>query len=125
MFARNVLRIAVLPLLLTGCFLKKKPAEPSDFEPIVLEVENKNWQDVVIYAISNGSRVRLGAVTAINKATINVPVNAVRLPGTMELLLDPLGSRGTYRTGMISVGFGNHIRLTVENELRLTSWVVQ
>ena len=125
MKARRILALALLTVTLTSCFWKKKPGEIVDTSPVTLEVHNNNWADIVIYAVVDGSRHRIGSVGAINKLTIELPIGVVRLPGHVELLLDPLGSRATFRTGAISVGFGNHIRLVVENELRLTSWSVQ
>lgn len=125
MTVRPVLGLLAISLALSGCmFLKKKaPVDPT--QPVTIEVENNNWSDVVIYALVDGSRTRLGSVGAANRATIEVPLGAMRLPGNMTLVLDPLGSRATYRAGPMSVSFGNLVRLKVENELRLTSWTVQ
>ena len=125
MTVRPALRLLVICFALTGCMLfkKKPPADPT--MPVTIEVENNNWSDVVIYALVDGSRTRLGSVGAANRAKIEIPRGAMRLPGNVTLLLDPLGSRATYRAGPMSVSFGNLVRLKVENELRLTSWTVQ
>ena len=126
MTARHALPLLLLSLAVSSCMLLKKKAPPGDpTQPLTIEVENNNWQDMVIYAIVDGSRTRLGSVSAANRATLEIPVGAVRLPGNVTLLLDPLGSRATYRAGPMSVSFGSLVRLKVENELRLTSWTVQ
>lgn len=121
-----LLTLLAVSITLSSCmFLKKKGPALDRTQPVTIEVENNNWQDMVIYAIVDGARTRLGSVGAANRATLEIPLGAVRLPGNMVLLLDPLGSRSTYRAGPMSVSFGNLVRLKVENELRLTSWTVQ
>jgi hypothetical protein len=64
-------------------------------------------------------------VTATQKAKLRVPETLMPIPGSVELMLDPLGSRGTFRTGVIQIGNGQEVHITVENELRMTSWRVQ
>jgi hypothetical protein len=126
MKVRAALPLLAISLALTSCMLLKKKGPPADpTQPVTLEIENNNWQDVVIYALVDGTRTRLGSVGAANRTKLEIPLGAMRLPGNMTLLLDPLGSRATYRAGPMSVSFGNLVRLKVENELRLTSWTVQ
>lgn len=122
--ARKSLTIGLVVLATVGCF-KKKPAGEPVFQPVTLEVVNNNWQDIVIYAIVGSTRQRLGSVPAIKQATLELPSGLIPLPGSVQLLLDPLGSRAAFRTGNISVGLGQQIRLVVENQLSLSNWTVQ
>ena len=123
---RQVIVVAGVAALVTGCIFKKKPGDEVRIpQPVRVEIENHNWNDIVVYALVQGTRHRLGSVGAVNRASLKVPEGIVMLPGSVELLLDPLGSRTTFRTGHIMVGLGQEVRLRVENELRLTSWTVQ
>jgi hypothetical protein len=122
--AQRLLSIGLLLMATTACFKKKSNVEPV-YQPVTLEVINNNWQDIVIYAIVGNTRQRLGSVPAVKHATLELPSGLVPLPGSVQLLLDPLGSRATYRTGFISIGLGQQIRLVVENQLSLTNWTVQ
>jgi hypothetical protein len=123
--AQRLLTVGLLMVATTGCFGKKKSNSPPVYQRITLEVVNNNWQDIVIYAIVGNTRQRLGSVPAVKQTTLELPSGLVALPGSVQLLLDPLGSRATYRTGMISIGLGQQIRLVVENQLSLTNWTVQ
>jgi hypothetical protein len=99
--------------------------EPEEFGPVTLNVDNHNWSDIVVYALVDGTRHRLGSVTATQKATLRLPQTVMSSPGAVELVLDPLGSRATFRTGTIQLVMGKELVLVVENELRMTTWRVQ
>ena len=125
--ARRSLTVLAI-VLLAACaknYDETEPDQTNRFEPVVVEVENQNWNDVAIYAVVNGSRRRVGTVGAGNHATLKLDNGMMALPGTVQFLLDPLGSRASYRTGNIQVNFGQQIQLKVANELRLTTWTVQ
>jgi hypothetical protein len=128
MSARGIASVLVLALLAGGCvwpFGKKNedPMEESAPEPITLHVTNHNWSDVVIYALPSGSRVRLGSVVTGQEAEFVLPVNYAP-NGVVSLLVDPIGSRETFRTGNILVSPGQQVELTVENHLSTSSWSV-
>ncbi len=125
MKSRYAAVLLVSALALTGCFKHKTDVEPGQYGPITLSVDNHNWSDIVVYALVEGTRHRLGSVTAAHKATLRLPDTLMPIPGALELVLDPLGSRSTFRTGMIQIGAGQELHLTVENELRMTTWRVQ
>jgi hypothetical protein len=120
-----VVALLLLSTSLSACTLFKKRSNTPTEEPVRLQVDNRNWNDIVIYAVVNGSRTRLGDVGASRSTMMTLPKALMPRSGLLELVLDPLGSRSTFRTGGILVNSGNLVRLTIENELRLTTWSVQ
>ena len=122
---RHIAGLLVVALALSGCFKHKSDRENGATGPITLNVDNHNWSDIVVFALVEGTRHPLGSVTATQKARLRVPETLMPIPGSVELVLDPLGSRGTFRTGVIQIGMGQEVHITVENELRMTSWRVQ
>jgi hypothetical protein len=124
---RRIVSLVLVVAATTSCFLKKKQTneETTVWEPVTVAVTNHNWQEIVVYAIVGSSRQRLGTVPAVKQATFQLPTGLMAFPGTVNLLLDPIGSRSTFRTGAIAVGSGQQIRLTVENQLTLSNWTVQ
>ena len=116
--------VALVLLTLPGCSLFRKRGNNLSNEPVTLQVVNNNWNDMVIYALVDGTRTRLGDVGASRTATLRLPTTLVTASGMLQLILDPLGSRTTFRTGQIMVNGGQRVRLLIENELRLTSWTV-
>ena len=117
--------VLALVLSLSSCMLFKKREQVQSDEPVTLQVENRNWNDITIYAMVNGTRTRLTNVGAARSVTIRVPQTLLPPSQLLDLVLDPLGSRGTFRTGGILVNSGQRVRLFIENELRLTTWSVQ
>ena len=127
----SMLRNGLIVLLLVGasglsaCGLFRKREKTQSDDPVMLQVVNNNWSDIVIYALVDGSRTRLGDVGSTRTRMLRLPNSVLASSGMLQLVLDPLGSRNTYRTGVIMVSGGQRVRLQIENELRLTSWTVQ
>ena len=92
-------------------------------EPVVVIVNNSNYLDVDVFAVRGGSRTRVGSVTGLSSATFNVPAHYA-LNGTLQLLVDPIGSDATYLTDKIAVGPGQQLELTVAAVLRMSSYSV-
>ncbi|HET9982788.1 MAG TPA: hypothetical protein VFQ38_04360 [Longimicrobiales bacterium] len=128
MSPRAVASVLVVALLAGGCvwpFGRKnedQSEEPAP-EPITLRVTNHNWSDVVIYVLPSGSRIRLGSVVTGQQADFVLPLNYTP-NGVMSLLVDPIGSRETFRTGNILVSPGQQVELVIENQLSTSSWSV-
>jgi hypothetical protein len=115
----------LLTLSLPACMLFRRRPNAASQDPITLQVVNNNWNDIVIYALIDGTRTRLGDVGASRTTMLRLPNTLITASGMLQLILDPLGSRSTFRTGHIMVNGGQRVRLLIENELRLTSWTVQ
>lgn len=106
-------------------------ATPTGDRPLSLEgdylpqsmnvtVENNNWHDVVIYALSGGMRTRLGDVTSMTRRDFEIRPNMVTGGGTIRFVADPIGIRATHTTQELVVEPGTNMRLTVENQITLS-----
>lgn len=93
--------------------------------PILIEVGNKNWSDVVVYAIRAGMRWRLGMVTSMSERTFRIPESAGVATGSLQLFVDPIGSSQGYATEPINVWPGQRLRFTVESRLPLSHVIVR
>jgi hypothetical protein len=129
MRARAFLTTLVLSILVAACAwpFGRKEDDEDFFEgsrEITVHVTNHNWQNVVIYAVRGGSRVRLGDVVTGQSVTFTIPHDLVEGGGQISLLVDPIGGSGRYSTGAILVSPGQQIELTVENHLPTSSWSV-
>jgi hypothetical protein len=124
--ARTALLI-LLTLLLSGCMLLRRGEEDGQaYEPapITVQVANRNWSQVTIYAEIRGQRRRIGEVTGASTAELTIPdIFTVRTD--MRLIATPLASNQTYRTGNIVAPPGAVIHLNIENDLRLSSWTIR
>ncbi|MFL5462549.1 MAG: hypothetical protein ACJ78K_10990 [Gemmatimonadaceae bacterium] len=94
---------------------------PAVAGPIVLEVENHNWSDVVLFVISDGSTHRLAEVAAAHAESIEIPTHLLGNQGRIRLGLHRIGGRDDYRTETVSIRTGSTIRLTIEGKLEHSS----
>lgn len=90
----------------------------------VLVVENNNWQDMTLYVLRDGTRMRLGAVTALSKGRFTLPSAATAGTGELRIMADPLGSSATWTSQPIHVMPGQELRFRLENNVQLSSYSV-
>ena len=86
----------------------------------VVQVANHNSATVVVYALSDGTRWRLGTVETGNEEAFSLPAS-IGASGDVSLMAHPIGSRVAYVSDPVLVGPGDRIRLTVENNLALST----
>ena len=116
----------IAALLQAACFggrQKDGDAVPAPNNELVVAVQNNNWNDVTIYAVQNGKRVRLGTVASRERAVLTLQ-GAFGGAGSFRLLLDPIGGNA-YLTDPIALRPGDMLDLVIENNLRLSSWSVR
>jgi hypothetical protein len=91
---------------------------------LTVRVVNHSQLDATIYLVHDGTRDRLGTVTAASSAAF--PVQARILgSGEFRLLADPLGSRNTTSTEGLSVAQGSVFTWTLESDFSRGSVFVQ
>jgi hypothetical protein len=95
---RRLLTMLALALALTGC---AGGPPPETGLPIVIEIQNNNFQDATVYAIREGERQRLGVVVGKTDDAYAIPWRpnfALRLEvrflgggacATREILMEP------------------------------------
>ncbi|HJP85986.1 MAG TPA: hypothetical protein VJ852_08355 [Gemmatimonadaceae bacterium] len=89
--------------------------------PVVLEVENHNWSDIVLFVIHDGRTQRLAQIAAARDAQFEIPSHLIGDQGVIRLGLHRIGGRDDYRTEAVSVRTGTTIRLTIEGKLEHSS----
>lgn len=106
----STLRTALIlaATFLTGCGASRSTA-PSPFEdgprgnaseePIRIDVQNLNFNDISIWAVRQGQRIRLGRVTGKTDHTFRIPWN-LAMPISFEI--DVTGGRSC-RTAQVGV----------------------
>ena len=89
--------------------------------PVVLEVENHNWSDIVLFIIHDGRTHRFAQIAAARDQSFEIPPRFLGEQGTIRLGLHRIGGRADFRTEPVSVRTGNTIRLTIEGKLEHSS----
>jgi hypothetical protein len=113
-----------MAMWVSGCGAEPRPnpftatARP----PVVaVQVRNNNYLDVVVYALRDGGRMRLGTVTGNCNAILKVSTDIATMQG-FRLQADPVGSRESYVTEVIYAQPGAAIVLDVASVLSMSSW---
>ena len=92
---------------------------------MVLVVDNRNWQDVVVYAVHDGTRSRLGLVVATRTATFTLAPSYVTKGGDLYFVADPVGATRSYSSERVVVQRGQYIEWTLESGLERSSLLVR
>ncbi len=91
---------------------------------LILEVQNHNWADVVIYVVHDGKRSRLTSVTAAKTSSLIIPPNLIGQVGNLQLVARRVGANDRYVSQPISIRTGSTIVLTLESKLSHSSVAV-
>jgi hypothetical protein len=102
---------------------KSEPSPGLDAE-VSLEVENHNWNDVVIYLLRGGQPERLGMVTAHSTGTFVFPYRRLSASGNSRLSAYPIGGGSAFNSETLLVQPGQSIKWTLETDLSRSSLVV-
>jgi hypothetical protein len=79
----------------------------------MLQVENRAFSDMVIYAISGSQRIRLGLATGNSTRGFTIPPAVLRGGGPLRFLADPIGGSRTPVSEEMVVHPGDIVTLTV------------
>ncbi|MEO8335785.1 MAG: hypothetical protein ABI664_12485 [bacterium] len=86
-------------------------------EDTMLVVENQNFYDVDIYALSSGLPTRIGTVSG-SSGTGRFALNATIISSTdFRLVAAPIGGNGRASSGPLLVGPGQTIKFTITPSL--------
>jgi hypothetical protein len=126
---RTIVAIALTAVTLGGCRGSQfpediTPALPGETLSVILEVQNNNWADVIIYVVHDGQRSRLNSVTATKNSSLVIPANMIGQVGNLQLVARRVGGNDRYVSQPISVRTGTTIVLTLESDLKRSSVAV-
>lgn len=118
----HTLRLLALSLAIAGC---RGDPRPEDITPITftadvaLEVDNRNFNDVVIYLRREGTRTRIGEVTGSQNVTLMIPRSLLSgVTREIQFQADPVGADRTITSFPVYIRPGEHVHLTIENNFR-------
>lgn len=90
--------------------------------PVTVVVDNHNWSDMRIYAVSNGIRYRLGTAYTLRPAEFEVPRTLQADVRGLELIAIPIGGSGIHRSGNVLVSSGDVVEWTLQNRPAFSSY---
>jgi len=90
-------------------------------EPVVLEVENHNWADVVLYVVHDGVQTRFTQVAAAHKLSIEIPARLQGQMGVIRIAARRIGGTDSYVSQAVSIRGSSAVRVTIESSLNRSS----
>jgi hypothetical protein len=79
----------------------------------MLQVENRGFSDMVIYAVTGSQRVRLGLAHGNSTRAFTLPATLVRGAGPLRFLADPIGGNRTPISEEMIVEPGDIVTLVI------------
>jgi hypothetical protein len=113
---RSLLRsfsIGSVLILTAGCAGHNQRPAPNPDDPAMVQVENRGFADMVIYAVSGSQRVRLGLATGNSTKSFTIPATLIRGSSPLKFLADPIGGSRTPITEEMVVQTGDIVTLTI------------
>ena len=95
------------------------PATPAG--PIVLEVENHNWADVVLYVLHDGVQTRFTQVAAAHNLSIEIPERLQGQMGVIRIAARRIGGTDSFVSQALSLRGNSSVRVTLESSLNHSS----
>jgi hypothetical protein len=129
----SALVTGVTAIALVGCATHRRAPSPAalasadsvpSLDSLVLEIENHNWSDIVVYVLHDGVTSRLAQVTAGRSLSVPLRPDHVGSMGTLRLAVHPIGGSSDYTSESLSLRTGNTVRLTVESKVGHSSVAV-
>jgi len=115
----------VAAALLPACVRRQAAFEEASLglptEPVVLEVENHNWADIVLYVVHDGVQTRFAQVAAAHNVSIEIPPKLQGQMGVIRIAARRIGGTDSYLSQAISLRGGSAVRFTIESSLSRSS----
>jgi hypothetical protein len=98
-----------------GCAHQANPAvAPAPLENIPLQITNHHYLDIIIYAVHDGQRTRLGVAGGSAHTNLVLPSRLLGVGRELQLYGDPIGSSELAMTEVIIVQPGQFIEWLLE-----------
>ncbi|MEP7067135.1 MAG: hypothetical protein ABI889_13960 [Gemmatimonadota bacterium] len=115
---RRLLALLLVLFVAAGCSRNKKPSDALDSDTeSTLHVNNQHFGDVDIYVVHDGSRTRVGSVTATSEQTFTLNARVIGRVGTMQLIAHGVGTNGSVGSEQFSIRPGMQIDWTLDSRL--------
>jgi hypothetical protein len=111
------LGLAAAPAGTTASPQSGRAGTPANDRQVTVQVENNNFQDVDVYAMSQGMTWRLGTVAALQQTSFKLPQGMVVPDGDVRLIFAPIGAWNYWVSPRVLVSPGDRLTSQVGSSL--------
>jgi outer membrane lipoprotein SlyB len=110
-------RIAVatglVALALAGCSQNQADTGIIPNQPTILRVDNQSFNDMRIYVVQGGQRIRVGTANGKNISSFKLPKSVISGFTTIRVQAVPIGANGSSISEEISITPGDELELMI------------
>lgn len=103
----------LVALALAGCSQNQGDTGIIPNEPTILRVDNQSFNDMRIYVIQGGQRIRIGTANGKNTSTFKLPKSVISGFTTVRVEAVPIGANGSSVSEEISITPGDQLELRI------------
>jgi hypothetical protein len=105
--------VVLLLLCVAACASLSRGSSSDQSQPAVLEVDNRGFLDMDIFAARSAQRVRLGTANGTGKTYFNIPSFLVSGVTSLRFIADPIGGNRASVSQEITVASGDTVVLVI------------
>lgn len=109
----RTLAVVALVLALVACGGARRGQRSMDDVRTTITVENRSWNQVVVYAVRSSQRVRLGSVPAVNTRTFTIPRTLLGPATPLRFQADPIGGNAAGVSQELVVHEGDRVQMYI------------
>lgn len=94
-------------------------------ERVQVQVENHNWQDVAVWAVAGGARIRLGTVVTNTTGRFTLPASVAHRVNEVYLEGHRIGSNDRFQSDRFMINPGTRLVWRVENHVALSNQYIE
>jgi hypothetical protein len=115
---RNLFALLLIVSVATSCSHNKGVSDDMvGGADATLHIENHHYGDVDIFVVHNGSRTRVGSVTATSDQTFTLSSRIIGTVGTLQILAHGIGEAGSISSESFAIRPGMQISWTLDSSL--------
>ena len=101
--------------------ITEEPLATPPADAVVLEVENHNWADIVLYVVHDGVHTRFAQVAATQNVSMKIPPQLHGQMGVIRIAARRIGGLDSFVSQAISLRGNASVRFTIESNLARSS----
>ena len=105
--------VVLLLFCVAACASLSRGSSSDQSQPAVLEVDNRGFLDMDIFAARSAQRVRLGTAKGTGKTYFNIPSFLVSGVTSLRFIADPIGGNRASVSQEITVAPGDTVVLVI------------
>ncbi len=110
---RSLIAAGFVALALAGCGKNQPETGIIPNQPTILRVDNQSFNDMRIYVIQGGQRIRVGTANGKNVSTFKLSKSVVTGFTTLKVEAVPIGGNGHSVSDEITIQPGEELELRI------------